>query len=207
MPSVKYSLEGVQLKAKNIVYWRNDIVFLIEGILRLTGDIVVEPSNRINSVDLSLNGRNANIFIHESIQARSDFITSLMISNYIPEGSPSLSISSKLNDQVLMTTTSIQLTQEGNSQKITATFVPENHEIKTKFGLTLEVQMGCEFTGKVTIYTKPSATLDKIENAVHSLVNLARDVTQSIVNADTTVVSEGFWITSGTVILCILAAA
>ena len=107
-------------------------------------------------------------------QAKNDFIASLGIKGFIPEGRPSLTIGSSSNDKMSMTATNIQLTVDSpNSTKITATFIPNYYEIETQFGLSLEIQMGYEFSGKITRFPsiptlnkQPAAMVDQISTGL-----------------------------------------
>lgn len=156
MPSVKYNLKGVKISMLKSIP-RPDGLWVIEGAASLTGEILVKPTAGRNPLALSVNDKSGRITLAGAAQVKNDFITSLKIDACILEGKSSLTIGSSFTDKMLMTATSIQLIPESPySIKIIATFVPKYCEVVTRFGLTLETQIGYEFSGKATRYSSPS---------------------------------------------------
>ena len=63
-----------------------------------------------------------------------------------------------------MTATSIQVTAEGDSSlKVTASFVPQDYEVTDLSGAKLNMEIGYEFSGRVTIDPMPSSGAPAIE--------------------------------------------
>lgn len=158
MPSVKYDLDSVKIKMVNILRLP-DGPWVLEGALGLTGDIVVKAEDSANPLTFSLNDRTGRLTLNGATQARDTFISSLKISGFVPVGKPSLTIGSSLTDTLNMTSSSMIVTGGANSLMIKAGFTPHYYEIKIPSGLTLEIQVGYEFSGKATRYTAPPAAI------------------------------------------------
>lgn len=90
-----------------------------------------------------------------------------------------------------MTTTSFQLTAESpTSSKVTATFIPHYYEVQSRLGLTLEIEIGYQFSGKTTLYP--------------SYPNPAKPIFSTQSDSIATKVIDGGSILVGIRILCVL---
>ena len=192
MPSVKYDLDGIKLTMAESIQ-RLEGIWVVEGVVSLNGDIIVKPSNGLNITSLSANNGTGRVTLINSEQARKDFISSLKIGSFLGTGKPSLTIGSSLTDKILMTSTSIQLNPENaNSFKITAVFTPHYQEIQSRYGLTLEIQMGYEFSGKATLYP--------------SLPTPSKSISVTHGSISKTEIISGVVIGGGVIIFCVFAA-
>lgn len=156
MPSFKYELNGVKivLRMGKMV---GDTFVILEGSAGLTGEVLVKPREALNPMTLS--GSNIRHFQMDSIEASQDLIRSLKIGKFNTEENPFLTLSSSLpeSDALVMTSTSISLKNEGNTIAIEASCLPPDSpcEIKGYLGLTMEVKMGYQFSGKASSYPLP----------------------------------------------------
>ena len=149
LPAIKYDLDGVVTSITKTFYLRTGSI-CIEGTAGLTGDLIIKPMRRTNNMTLSVNDlRTLNI---NAQAVRHDFIQSLKIKAYQP-GSPAIfTLGTSLSDRVNMRSTSINVTVSPTSTRLSASFNPTrpievtNHSM----GMTLELQMGYQFTGTAT---------------------------------------------------------
>lgn len=155
MPAFKYDLDGIEMALPPKVFFdrATRMMTLVEGSIALSGDLIIKSNNSISNLTVATS--NLKQFSFNAKLACERFLSSLKIAGCNIEGTPSLSIGSSITDKFLMTATSVNADFSGNSATITATYNPPNSMIEMAWlesGLTLEIQMGYQFTGKSSTY-------------------------------------------------------
>lgn len=169
LPSVKYDLDGVEVSMKNALAAQNGI-WLIEGSVKLNGEMVIKPTEGLNYLRYSINARNYRFYLEESNRLKNEFLTSLKPTGFVLIGKPMLTIGSTFSDKISMISNSVQLTLESPlSSKIVADMSINHYEIRTSFNMTLEIHISCQFLGKGTFYPAPPTGQYKSQPATHSL--------------------------------------
>ena len=171
MPAIKYDLDGVAISMANIFPAPRGGVTVLEGTAGLTGDLIIKPMHRTNNKTLSVNDlRTLNI---NAQSARDNFIRSLKIKAYQPGNPAIFTLGTSLSDRVNMRSTSVNITVSPTSTRLSASFNPtrpievSNHSM----GMTLELQMGYQFTGTATWRPNPPTPHPHASNATRLLVD------------------------------------